>query len=196
MNILTDVLPYAVDINGVAYPINTDFRAGIAFEIMIQRGEVDGIKLLKPFFPDGLPCDVGSAIRAVHLFYCCGSIPEKKENQRKQKPSYSFEVDSGAIFADFWNYYGVNLSEDCLHWWVFCSLLESLPSKSEFKQRVHYRICDLKGLHKSERDRILKIRSQIAIKTGDTKKMTLEERNKKMIEYLAMRREETKGGGT
>lgn len=194
MNILIDALPTTVNINGGAYSINTDFRAGIAFETMIQNGEENAVKLLQPFFPDGIPGDINATVRAVHWFYCCGSIPEKKEGQRNKKPSYSFDADSGAIFADFWQYYGVDLSQAYMHWWVFCALLEGLPEKSEFKKRVHYRICDLKGLHKQERERILKIRSQIQIKSRNSGKMTLEERNQKMIDYLAMRRRETSGG--
>lgn len=194
MNILTDALPYAVNINGVQHHINTDFRAGIKFELMIQRGETDPQKLLKPFFREDIPGDIIETIHAIHLFYCCGSIPEKKEGQRNKKAAYSFEVDSGAIFADFMNYYRIDLTQERLHWWEFRFLLENLPPKSEFKQRVHYRICDLKGLHKTERERILKIRSQIEIKTAEGNKITLEERNKKMIEYLAKRRNETTGG--
>ena len=195
MNILTETLPTAVTVNGGVYSINTDFRAGIKFETMIQQCEKNPVKLLQPFFGEYIPSDIKAAIREIHLFYCCGSIPEKKDGTQPKKRAYSFEADASAIMADFWRYYGINLAESNMHWWVFSSLLENLPTKSEFKQRVHYRICDLKGLHKKERERVLKIRSQIEIKSTDSKKITLEERNQSMIDYLAMRRKETSGGG-
>jgi hypothetical protein len=129
------------------------------------------------------------------LFYCCGTKPEKKESPKSTKQAYSFEMDSAAIYADFWRYYKINLWEDALHWWIFRSLLEGLPEKSEFKQRVYYRTCDLKELSKNEKKRILKIRDRIAIKDTSSPKMTLEERNDAMKAYIRRRAEETAGGG-
>jgi hypothetical protein len=65
-----------------------------------------------------------------------------------------------------------------------------LPDECEFSKRIYYRTCDLKGLSKKERERIVKIRKQIAIEnTGG--KMTLEERNAQMREYVKRRYKET-----
>ena len=193
--LLTKELPEWVDVGGVAYPINTDFRAGIEFETLIQKGGNNYFELLRLFFGEQIPRDYESALQAVTLFYCCGVLPEKNERPKSTKQAYSFEVDSSAIYADFWRYYNVNLWEDSLHWWVFRSLLEGLPEKSEFKQRVYYRTCDLKDLSKNERKRILQIRERIAIKDNTRAKMTLEERNKAMKDYLARRAKEMAGGG-
>lgn len=197
MNILTDTLPKTVQIAGKSYAINTDFRAGVAFEIMLQTGEEDAAKILSAFFPDGFPiAEPEDIISAIELFYCCGALPEKKaQTTNEKKQAYSFTIDGSAIFADFWNYYNIDLSQEGLHWWAFRSLLECLPEKSEFKQRIYYRTCDLKGLSKKERERILKIRSQIEIKNNSSGKVTLEERNAKMLEYMKKRREEIKKGG-
>lgn len=193
--LLTKELPEWVDIGGRAYPINTDFRAGIEFETLIQKGGANYYDLLSLFFGEQIPEDYKNALQAVLLFYCCGALPEKKEGSKSTKQAYSFEMDSAAIYADFWQYYKINLWEDALHWWVFRSLLEGLPEKSEFKQRIYYRTCDLKDLSKNERKRILKIRERIAIKDTPRAKMTLEERNNAMIEYIQRRAKETAGGG-
>lgn len=195
MNVLIDALPSTVDIGGKAYPINTDFRAGIKFELLMSAKEENVYKLLTPFFSKGIPTDIIGAFKAIELFFCCGSLPEKKENkQSNKKIAYSFEVDSEAILADFWQYYNIDLSQEGLHWWTFRALLYGLPENSEFKQRIYYRTCDLKGLSKQEQKRIRKIRSQIEIKDNTEKALTLEERNAKWIEYLAKRAKETAEG--
>lgn len=196
MNILTDTLPNVVNIAGTNYPINTDFRAGVEFEIMIQEGSTDLVKVLALFFDKNIPSeDIEDIFAAIELYYCCGALPEKKkQTASERKQSYSFSVDSNAIFADFWNYYNIDLSQEGLHWWTFRSLLEGLPEGSEFKQRIYYRTCDLKGMSKKEKDRIMNIRSKLEIKKRVGEEITLETRNQKMLAYMARRRKETGGG--
>ena len=112
MNILTDRLPDTVEICGSVFEINTDFRAGISFELMVEKGEQHIGKLLAPFFPDGFPREIvtGSfvedAIEKTLAFYRMGADTEQKES-KPGKQSYSFEVDGETIYSDFWRYYGV-----------------------------------------------------------------------------------------
>lgn len=195
MNILTDALPTSVFIDGQEYGINSDFRAGVEFEMMIEQGEENIYRLLAPFFTVR-PADIGKALREVELFFCCGKLPDKAEKPTKSKQAYSFRMDGEAVFADFWRYYGIDLSREYLHWWVFRALLTGLPEKSEFKQRVYYRTCDLKGLSKKERERVMSIRSRIEIKDKTGSKQTLEERNAAMLSYIAKRATEIAGGET
>lgn len=192
MNILTDTLPKTVSINGVQYPINTDFRAGIKLECSPMNTEEEIYKILTEFYGDQFPADIRGALNAIMDFYCCGKKPEKSSPNSKR--AYSFEVDSDVIFSDFWNFYNIDLSQEGLHWWVFRALLFGLPEKAEFKQRTYYRTCDLKGLSKKEKDRIMRIRTKIEIKGNDAEKITLEERNARMKEYVQKRNNETKGG--
>lgn len=194
MNILTDALPVTVEINNRHYEINTDFRAGITFECSELRNEQDIYNILTLYFGDKFPSDINGALQAIQRFYSCGEIPDKDDKPTHKKRAYSFEVDSKAIFSDFWQYYNIDLSQEGLHWWVFRALLFGLPEKSEFKQRTYYRTCDMKGLSKKERERIMKIRSQIEIKEKETEKTTLQERDNKMIAYILKRQKEAKGG--
>lgn len=190
MNILTDALPDRVEIEGRPFIIETDFRAGIAFEIMVEKGELRIGELLSPFFPQGLPdvTDVSGAVDAVLMFYRCGETPQEAQGgATKSKQAYSFAVDASTVYADFWRYYGIDLSGASLHWWAFRALLLGLPDDSGYKQRVYYRTCDLAGLPKKERERINKIRKLIEIKPEGREKMTLAERNAQMLEYAARR---------
>lgn len=194
MNILLERLPDSAVVDGRRFPIETDFRAAVAFELMVESGTDDLAKLMRPFYPFGLPVDAEAAVEAVLWFYRCGEdVPEKKEDGAKKQRSYSFEVDAETIFSDFWRYYKIDLSSETLHWWAFRALLAGLPEDSGYKQRVYYRTCDLKGMPKTEQARINRIRKLIAISDKKQKKMTLEERNALMLEYVAKRSAETKG---
>lgn len=211
MNILTDVLPDIVEVNGTDFEINTDFRASVEFAMMLENGERDYLKMLRPFFPNGLPSDIVGAFTAAVWFFRRGEDAEetKKEEstendkktdapkaEKSPKRAYSFQVDADAIFADFWQYYGIDLSLTPLHWWKFRALLAELPGESNYKQRIYYRTCDLSELPKAEKKRIQKIRNEIAIENKGHKKMTLEERNKMMRDYVLHRtKTKNKGGG-
>lgn len=192
MNILLDRLPDTVTIGECEYPIDTDFRAGIEFELAVQRGENSLEAWLSPWFGRYYPKDIDGAIKAAVWFYSCGKTADITQDEKpgkaaeNAKQGYSFEVDADALLSSFWQAYKIDLTTAHLHWWVFRKLMFGLPDDCEFSRRVYYRTCDLKGLPKKERERIVQIRNKIAIKnTGG--KMTLEERNTQMREYVKRR---------
>lgn len=195
MNILTDALPKCVRVGGNVFEIETDFRAGVSFAIMIEAGEENLVELCKPFFPDGIPRDITGAVEAIIFFFRGGEKEEKETSKKATKPVYSFDVDKEAIYSDFWHYYNVDLANEGLHWWSFRSLLMGLPEESNFKKRIYYRTCNLRDLPKKEQKRIAEIRKEIEIKTKETAKKTLEERNTNMKEYIVKRQKELAKGG-
>lgn len=194
-NILTKTLPTKIQTdNGVFEPI-TDFRASVEFEIMVENGEKDVFTLLRPYYPNGLPKDnETAAVNAAIWFYMCGD-EKKDENKptKRGKQAYSFSVDSEAIYADFSRFYNIDLTSENLHWWKFRALLAGLPNDSSFKERIYYRTCELKGLSKKEQSRIKEIRKEIEIKAREEIKLTLEQRNKQMIDYVSKRSKELRG---
>lgn len=195
MNILTDELPLAVAVGNSVIDINTDFRASIEFERMAERGGTDIEALLKPYFPGQLPDNIEDAVTAALYIYRCGAEPtEEKKEKGENKRAYSFDVDSEAIYSDFWRFYKIDLSEGYLHWWKFRALLAGLPEDSAFKERIYYRTCSLKDLPKKERERIGKIRKAIEIKSEEKRTKTLEERNAQMLRYVAKRNKDIESG--
>lgn len=195
-NILTKTLPTKIQTeNGIFEPI-TDFRASVEFEIMVENGEQDIFTLLKPYYPKGLPKDnEAAAAEAAILFYMCGDEAKKDEFKpiKRGKRAYSFAVDSEAIYADFSRYYNIDLTSVNIHWWKFRALLMGLPNDSSFKERIYYRTCELKGLSNKEKKRIAEIRKEIEIKENETSKITLEQRDKQMLDYVTKRSKEMRG---
>jgi hypothetical protein len=112
---------------------------------------------------------------------------------KRNKRAYSFSVDGEAIYSDFSRFYNIDLTSEYLHWWKFRALLAGLPNDSSFKERIYYRTCELKGLSKKEQKRIADIRKEIEIKEIETSKITLEQRDKQMLDYVTKRSKEMRG---
>ena len=193
-NVLLDRLPDTVNIGGREYPIDTDFRAGIEFELAVQNGAETLADLLCPWYGSvGYPQDIVGAVDAAIWFYRCGVSEDKPQEEnraqaatRRHTQGYCFDMDADAILASFWQAYRIDLTTASLHWWVFRALLSGLPEESEFKRRVYIRTCDTKGMSKKQKEQIMKQRKALEIKRPG-KKETLAERDRKMREYVAQR---------
>ena len=114
MNILTDPAPKTVTIGGAEVPINSDFRASVRFEMMMEDSslsELDKtVKALSLYYDTGgsknsfkPPAPIEEAIdkNAVVL------SGRKEENcavsAGKGAQIYSYSYDDEYIFAPFWN---------------------------------------------------------------------------------------------
>lgn len=195
-NLLIKTLPTKIQTKNNVFELVTDFRAGIEFEIMVENGEQDIYKLLRPYFPNGLPEQIEEAADAALWFYSCGDEIKSDEHKpaKKNKRVYSFAKDAEAIYSDFSRFYNIDLTDAKLHWWKFKALLAGLPTDSSFKERIYYRTCELKGLPKKEQKRISDIRKEIEIKTTEKDgKITLEQRNKQMLDYVSKRNKDIRG---
>ncbi len=151
MNILLDLLPDTVDIGGVEYPINTDFRISILFELMMQDSSLpDEEKMqeaIRLYYPE-IPHDLKEAVEKLIWFYRCGKVEKAKKNTASQEEEenmqerlvYSFEHDDRYIYAAFLSDYGIDLQDvEDLHWWKFRAMFLALNDSCEFKKIMGYR---------------------------------------------------------
>ncbi len=105
MNILVDLLPKKVDIDGKYYEINWDFRTSILFEMMMDDVElsdkkklIKGIELYYPVIPENLE----KAIEKIIWFYSCGKENNNESgtvSNSKNDKIYSFDYDDEYIFC-------------------------------------------------------------------------------------------------
>lgn len=188
-------LPTSVEIDGASYPINSDFRFGISLEMeVVHSEEPDVAGLLTAFYPAGVPFDVKSAADKMLEFYrgYMSLLDEKAaKNENKKGRQYDYNMDADVLIASFLNYYGVDLTQDKLHWWAFRRLMLNLPEESPFMQRIHYRIADINKVDKKLQKHYRKMKSLYSLKSkGSEAPMTVEERDAALKEKMRRRFEE------
>ena len=173
-NLLIDTLPDTVEVDGSVFPIRSDFRIGILFELMISDRELsDKEKLgqmLTLYFVNEIPENLEEAIEQILDFYACGKKRRKKDSSKEKRkgissPVYSFEHDDGMIFAAFFDQYGIDLNDiEHLHWWKFKAMFDALKEDNEIVKIMSYRATDLSTIKdKHERSRIARLKAIHAI---------------------------------
>ena len=101
MNMLIDLLPEYVELGGAEYPINTDFRVSILFELMMEDASVPeeqkALKAVKLFYPELPPVELlHEAVKALLWFYQAGKeqkTPKRRANVEGEEPDETAEDD-------------------------------------------------------------------------------------------------------
>ena len=97
INILTDSLPKTVEICGQKYPINSDFRAAVEFEILIQSNASPKRKTrgaIRIFFGGNPPpYSEKELVEAAVNFYAGGGNDSDERPKKNRKRIYSFAQD-------------------------------------------------------------------------------------------------------
>ena len=125
-NMLIDYLPETVEIEGVEYEIESNFRTFILFEMLMQDSELS---------------DSEKAMQGL-------------EGASEVQRIYSFEHDDDYIYSAFLTQYHIDLQDiKYLHWWKFKALLRTLSSDLEFCKIMEYRSVDINAnMTKEQRD--------------------------------------------
>ncbi len=150
MNILIDVVPETVEIDGIEYDINTDFRISIMFELLMQDNSItDNGKInaaLNLYYPE-MPHDPIQAIENILWFYACGKITGTQNAEHAGGGTdriYSFEHDAEYIYAAFLDQYGIDLQDiEHLHWWKFRALFKGLKEDNLICKIMSYRAIEI-----------------------------------------------------
>lgn len=151
INLLLDNIDEVVK-DRIKIDFDTNFRIGIAFEIMMQNPKYSikakTYQALKLFYPEMNKIkDTKKAIDGIIWFYSCGKSEEKtsrKKGKNKQKQIYSYEFDNDLIYSAFKNQYNIDLEEvEYLHWWKFKAMFEGLKSDNRIVEIMGYRAMDL-----------------------------------------------------
>ena len=178
MNVLTDRLPTTIEVDGKTYEINSNFRTGIKFEIMIdeKKSGSDIVKeALKLFYPV-IPQNIEEAVQKIVWFYCCGQTSKSIGTSGISQRAYSFKHDAGYIYSAFLQQYGIDLQMAELHWWQFRYLFRSLSEDCLITKIMQYRTAEItSGMSKSEKDRIRKLKRIYALPLSDEEKKRQED---------------------
>lgn len=151
INLLLDNIDEVVK-NRIKIDFDTNFRIGVAFEIMMQNPkysmQAKTYQALKLFYPEMNKIkDTKKAIDDIIWFYSCGKSEEKtsqKNKKGKNKQIYSYEFDNDLIYSAFKNQYNVDLEEiEYLHWWKFRAMFNGLKSDNRIVEIMGYRAMEL-----------------------------------------------------
>ena len=117
MNILIDLVPTKVNIEGEDYKINSDFRASILFELLMQDRELSEedkiIQALELYYPV-IPSNLNEAAEKILWFYECDKDMKESKGKgtgKSVKQIYYFEYDDDYIYSSFLDQYGVDLQD-------------------------------------------------------------------------------------
>lgn len=151
MNLLTERLPGSIVLHGRKYPIETDFRLMVRFELLLTEDDDDRENALLDLFTEMFGGNISALMQegfaeAVMQFYACGkdhseifADDEEEEESSDDERVYSFRHDSGYIYAAFLETYGIDLAEEDLHWWQFRALFNALSQNCLFSRILSWR---------------------------------------------------------
>ena len=189
MNILIDLLPSSVKIDGTEYEINSDFRTSVLFSLLMEDDNLSEeekvLQALNLYYPV-VPNNLEEAIEQIKWFYSCGKLDNPIGNKKvraSSKKVFDFEVDANYIYSAFMSQYNIDLQDiEELHWWKFKALLEGLKEDNKLSKIIEYRSVDLSKIKDKEQRKFYKdMQKQYSLNKESKEDLKLlEEWNKKL----------------
>ena len=175
---LYENLPESLTIDGVQYPIDTDFRTWVTLYDKVCNGKTDEEKttaLVDFITGAGLPL-VAASVEAVMDFFACAQVSQKTGGKGSEPRVFDFVKDSEYIYSAFLEVYRIDLSREKLHWFSFNSLFRSLPEDCQICKIMHYRAVKLSDVPKTQKKFYTEMKERYRL-DRDAQPKTLEQRN-------------------
>lgn len=180
MNILTGQLPTAVEIDGIVYDLNSDFRTCLSIILAFEDQELTNyekqIVMLNLLYKE-IPGNSQEACRLGVKFLDCGDDQEDKgAHDDVTGRLYSFEKDAKYIYSAIKQSHGVDLETvNYLHWWKFSYMFLDLREDCFFHRLIHLRRQKKLGkLTKEERELYYRIQDIVdlsEVRTNEEQKV-------------------------
>lgn len=192
MSFLTDLPPKSLNIGGVEYPIDSDFRTILRYNAQLKEiddEDIEGVvRCMQIVFYKAFPTDVISAIQSLNWFIRCGKEEKRRKPSNKllginSNEPFDFEIDGELIYSAFRrnDVYGIDLHEVAyLHWWNFIAMLDDVPENTKLSRVMEYRTIDTtnKNLSKEARDVYAALQRYYKIR------IEKEQRNEELVKAL------------
>lgn len=139
INVMLDPLPDEWH----GYEINTSFRIGVQVLLVQYDKELNEYEksdaLIWLLFDDREHPD-GEELQECVEWFLNGWFHDKSGSSQDKRRLIDYDVDQWRIYADFRQIYGIDLSLDDMHWWMFNGLLWNMPhERSAFMQVIEIR---------------------------------------------------------
>ncbi len=139
MSFLYRDLPTAICVGEKQYPIRTEASVWMQVDDLMADGSLSfpekAAKMIAlTFSGQELPERLSELLSALYDFYNCGKTQSTDKKSANKKRILSFEADAALIYAAFLSCYGVDLSQEDPHWFLFCAMLEGLEQKTRLAE--------------------------------------------------------------
>ena len=146
-------LPDSLCVNGVEYPIYTNFQVVLAALRALGDPNLDPQDRMK--IAAGLLFSVkipsGDWLTPFRDFVGCG----QPDGETSEVRDFDYEQDAMELYSAFWQLYGIDLFSVKLHWWKFSALLHgAFSTDNALSNKVRLRhIDDTEARRKAATDR-------------------------------------------
>lgn len=168
--------PTSAEVNGVIYPINTDFETARDCFRIINDEEISDyerslavIYKIFGFVPDK---DGDLFLEKARKFLQCGNENERADDV---EPDMDIIYDNGYIVASFMSDYHIDLNVTNMHYWQFMDLLQGLSEKCVLSRVRKIRNYDLSEIS-DDTERMKMAQAQEALKLPE--RLSTEEQEK------------------
>lgn len=127
-------MPSTIEVDGVFYAINTDFRIWIDW---LDKIEGEGIALYS-IFADEVPRGSDWVAAALEFAESPTLTPKAKADDNAPR-LVDFVLDGDYLTGSFQAAYGIDLTTCSMHWHRFLALVRCLPESSKMAEIMAYR---------------------------------------------------------
>lgn len=124
-------LPTGIEVGGVFYELETDFRVWIEFLRSVEDEGLAPVSIFKAEVPDGDWLD------AALEFARSENVTPRGSGDGER--SFDFIYDGDYLVGAFQQAYGIDLTTARMHWHRFLALFRSLPSGCKMVEIIGYR---------------------------------------------------------
>ncbi len=159
--------PTKVQVDGVTIPLDTSFKTALRCMDVIDDdsiGDEERALAIIYLLTDDIPkVDLGKLLKLLSKYLQCGEEPNRHKSLIKDM---DFKQDEKFIISSFMYDYGIDLESSDMHWWRFIDLLNGLSSECILSRVRDIRTMDLSVYKDAKtKERILKARAQVALKS-------------------------------
>ena len=184
--------PEYVEIEGIKFKINTDFRIAIQCNEIAENEKIGKYEralaiIYKLFGKKGLEAfDLHDKLLLMAKNYLsCG---KELQDTKNEQPDMNFIEDYAYIKTSFRSDYGMDIDKENMHWWEFWDLMNGLSNSELGNSCILNRIRNLRNIDLSEieddkeRQRIAEAKKQVELKKYKKENNLTSEQEKSMEE--------------
>lgn len=157
-NLIRQKLPSTVEVGGNLYQVNPSFDCVLKVLALLNDSlfpvETRIKRSLEMFYIDKVELNQ-SFVDAMLDFISDG------EKGGKGKGTIDFEKDCNFIFSHFYRLYGIDLSEDKIHWYKFKALIADLGKDTFLQTKVDLLSTKVSDVPKKNQARLIQLQNRL-----------------------------------